>query len=400
MTSVAPARETEVAPARAVTGSPDDRFRSGDPAAYPEPSSREEEWRFTPLATFRQLLDGGPSQAELQLDSVLPEGVEIVTVPADAPELDDLPLPADRLSALAVQRSGLATVVRIAKGAVLTEPVALRFSGTGAKEVVWAHVVVEAAEQSSAAVVMEYTGSARFAAETSVLVGDGAQLRLVQVQDWAPDTVHGEHVAVRVGRDATVTHTSVALGGAVLRLVPTVEFAGSGATAHLFGVGFAGDGQHFESRLFVDHGLPNCTSDVVYKNVLSGERARTVWIGDVRIRPAALATSTFELNRNLLLSAGARADSVPNLEIETGQITGAGHASATGRFDDLQLFYLQSRGIPEAEARRLVVRGFLADVVNRIGLPELEERLIAAIEQRLGASPLAVEDNSEELEHP
>ena len=93
------------------------------------------------------------------------------------------------------------------------------------------------------------------------------------------------------------------------------------------------------------------------------------------------------MNRNLLLSDGARADSVPNLEIETGDIAGAGHASATGRFDDLQLFYLQSRGIPEETARRLVVRGFFADVVNRLGLPELEQQIMAAIEAPAGLHP-------------
>ena len=115
---------------------------------------------------------------------------------------------------------------------------------------------------------------------------------------------------------------------------------------------------------YIDHAQPNCTSDVLYKNALLGESARTVWIGDVRIRPEATGTSTYEMNRNLLLSDGARADSVPNLEIETGEIVGAGHASATGRFDDLQLFYLQSRGIDPEQARRLVVRGFFADVVG------------------------------------
>jgi Fe-S cluster assembly protein SufD len=108
-----------------------------------------------------------------------------------------------------------------------------------------------------------------------------------------------------------------------------------------------------------------------------------VWIGDVLIRAAAEGTDTYELNRNLVLTDGARADSVPNLEIETGEIVGAGHASATGRFDDEQLFYLQARGIPENEARRLVVRGFFADVVSRIGIPQLEERLMEKVETEL-----------------
>jgi Fe-S cluster assembly protein SufD len=199
--------------------------------------------------------------------------------------------------------------------------------------------------------------------------------------------VHLAAHAALVGRDATYRHVNVTLGGAVVRIVPTVRFAGPGGSAEMLGVSFAGDGQHFESRLFLDHGEPNCTSDVLYKNALRGDSARTVWIGDVRIRPVATGTQTYEMNRNLLLSDGARADSVPNLEIETGQIRGAGHASATGRFDDLQLFYLQARGIPEDEARRLVVRGFFADIVERIGVPGLEQQIMTTIEARLGFVP-------------
>ena len=146
---------------------------------------------------------------------------------------------------------------------------------------------------------------------------------------------------------------------------------------------FADAGQHLEHRLFVDHEAPHCRSNVEYKGALQGETARTVWVGDVLIRASAEGTDTYELNRNLLLTDGARADSVPNLEIETGEIEGAGHASATGRFDDLQLFYLMARGIPEDEARRLVVRGFFASVVARIGVADIEEHLMAAIEREL-----------------
>jgi Fe-S cluster assembly protein SufD len=181
----------------------------------------------------------------------------------------------------------------------------------------------------------------------------------------------------------------VNLGGGLVRIAPTVRFAGPGGETELLGVSFAGSGEHFESRLYVDHGVAECRSNVLYKNALLGETARTVWIGDVRIRPEATGTSTYEMNRNLLLSDGARADSVPNLEIETGEIVGAGHASATGRFDDLQLFYLMSRGIDAEQAQRLVVRGFFADVVDRIGLPELQHRIMSAVETRLGFAPAA-----------
>ena len=156
----------------------------------------------------------------------------------------------------------------------------------------------------------------------------------------------------------------VTLGGDLVRLVSNVEYAGPGGAAELLGVYFADAGQHQEHRLFVDHAVPNCRSNVTYKGALQGEGAHTVWIGDVLIRPAAEGTDTYELNRNLVLTDGARADSVPNLEIETGEIVGAGHASATGRFDDEQLFYL-CRAASRPSARRLVVRGFFAEVVQR-----------------------------------
>jgi len=129
--------------------------------------------------------------------------------------------------------------------------------------------------------------------------------------------------------------------------------------------------------------VPDCRSNVGYRGALQGESAHTVWVGDVLIQNQATGTDTYEINRNLVLTDGARADSVPNLEIETGEVIGAGHASATGRFDDEQLFYLMSRGIPQTEARKLVVRGFFAELLDKIPLDELRERLNAAIEARL-----------------
>ena len=163
--------------------------------------------------------------------------------------------------------------------------------------------------------------------------------------------------------------------------------AGPGGDAELAGLGYADAGQHLEQRLLVDHAVPNCTSTCSTRTRCRAQaRTRTVWIGDVLIRRPPRTPSTFELNRNLVLTERARADSVPNLEIETGEIAGAGHASATGRFDDEQLFYLQSRGIPEDVARRLVVRGFFGEILAQITLPELRERLEAAIEAELAVT--------------
>ena len=371
----------------APTGSPAERFTSTDPEAFGEPTGREEDWRFTPMRRIRPLLQGGPSDAHLQWDPDLPDGVELTSVESDDPLLKGLPEPVDRLAALTRQRSGGAAVVRVPAEAQLDRPVTLRLTGTGSDEVVWGQVVVEVGAFAKATVVLDHSGVARYSGGVAVVAGDGAQVTLVSVQDWAPGSVHGGQYDTVVGRDASVSQVVVTLGGDLVRLVSNVAYAGPGGSAELYGVYFADETQHQEHRLWVDHAVPNCRSNVLYKGALQGEEAHTVWVGDVRIRPAATGTETYELNRNLVLTDGARADSVPNLEIETGEIVGAGHASATGRFDDEQLFYLCSRGIDAETARRLVVRGFFADVIARIGIAELQDRLMASVETRLGALP-------------
>ncbi|WP_164700832.1 Fe-S cluster assembly protein SufD [Modestobacter sp. KNN46-3] len=371
----------------APTGSPAERLTSTDPDAFGAPTGREEEWRFTPMRRVRALLDGAPSDAHLTWESDLPQGAELTSVEAGDPLLKGLPEPVDRLAALTRQRSGGAAVLRIAKEAVLDRPVTLGLAGTGSDDVVWGQLVVEVGAFAQATVVLDHSGLARYSGGVAFLLGDGAQLTVVSVQDWAPGTVHGGQFDAVVGRDASLKEVVVTLGGDLVRLVSNVQYAGPGGSADLYGVYFADETQHQEHRLWVDHGTPNCRSNVVYKGALQGEKAHTVWVGDVRIRPAATGTDTYELNRNLVLTDGARADSVPNLEIETGEIVGAGHASATGRFDDEQLFYLCSRGIDAETARRLVVRGFFADVVQHIGVPALQDRLMGTIEARLGALP-------------
>jgi Fe-S cluster assembly protein SufD len=233
--------------------------------------------------------------------------------------------------------------------------------------------VLQVGEFAKVTLLLDHRGSGVHTGNLEVLVGDGAEVTVVSVQDWARDAVHlGQHEAV-IGRDASYKHIVVSLGGDLVRLNSNVRYAGTGASADLLGLYFADAGQHLEHRQFVDHNAPHTRSTVDYKGALQGQDARTVWVGD----------ETYEINRNLVLTDGAQADSVPNLEIETGEIVSAGHASATGRFDDEQLFYLQSRGIPETEARRLVVRGFFADLLGRIGIESVRDRLTEAIEQRL-----------------
>jgi Fe-S cluster assembly protein SufD len=365
-------------------------LRSYDVADFPVLNGREEEWRFTPLKRLRGLstADGAvvAGAAPKHEYGQVPVGVSVSTVERSDPRVGGILTPFDRISALAFGHAERSLLVEVARGAEVAEPAVVRLVGAGAEGLSFGHTVVDVGALAGATVVLEHTGSTTLADNVEVLVGDGARLVFVTVADWSADAVQAQHVKFRVGRDAKVVHIQVALGGDVVRQYTSVDYTGRGGEAELYGLYFADSGQHLEHRLLVDHGVPDCRSYVAYRGALQGERAHTVWVGDVLIRAEATGTDTYEVNRNLLLTDGARADSVPNLEIETGEVIGAGHASATGRFDDEQLFYLMARGIPEVEARMLVVRGFFAELLRKIPVEDLRERLGAAIEARLGVA--------------
>ena len=361
---------------------------SFDVADFPVPHGREEEWRFTPLERLRGLHDGtaaaGTTGEGVKVAVDAPEGVTVESVGRDDARLGRAGMPADRVAAQAYSAFERASVVTVPKETVLTEPIRIAVHGEGGTA--YGHQVIELGAFAEALVVIDHTGDAVLAANVEYVLGDGAKLTVVSVQDWDDKAVHvGQHNAL-VGRDASFKSVVVTFGGDVVRLHPRVVYAGPGGEAELFGLYFTDRGQHQEHRLLVDHNVPHCKSNVVYKGALQGDDAHAVWIGDVLIEAKAEGTDTYEMNRNLVLTDGARVDSVPNLEIETGEIVGAGHASATGRFDDEQLFYLMARGIPEKDARRLVVRGFFAELVQQIGVPDIEERLIAKIEEELEAA--------------
>ncbi|MFF0065097.1 Fe-S cluster assembly protein SufD [Streptomyces sp. NPDC005279] len=359
---------------------------SFDVADFPVPHGREEEWRFTPLERLAGLHDGTAvatgSAVKVAIDA--PEGVIIETVGRDDARLGRAGTPVDRVAAQAYSSFETASVVTVPKETVLTEPVRIAVHGEGGTA--YAHQIIELGAFAEAVVVIDHTGDAVLASNVDYLLGDGAKLTVVSVQDWDDKSVHVSQHNALVGRDASFKSIVVTFGGDVVRLHPRVSYAGTGGEAELFGLYFTDEGQHQEHRLLVDHNAPHCRSNAAYKGALQGQDAHAVWIGDVLIEAVAEGTDTYEMNRNLVLTDGARVDSVPNLEIETGEIVGAGHASATGRFDDEQLFYLQSRGIPADEARRLVVRGFFAELVQKIGLPDVEARLLAKIDAELEAS--------------
>ncbi|MGB9377526.1 MAG: Fe-S cluster assembly protein SufD [Mycobacteriales bacterium] len=377
-----PGAHSHGGPSRPPSDARPERRTSSDPADFPTPTGREEDWRFTPLDRLRPLLEPFSPDGKVVVDVRTPDEIEVRQVERSDEVVGSVLTPADRVSALAMAHVEQALVVSVPRNTVASAPVFLTVRGEPGTA--YFHLVVDVADGAEATVVIDHVGSATLAANAEYRIGNAARLTVVSLQDWEPDAVHVEAQAALVGRDAQFRHIVVSLGGDLVRIAPTVRFAGSGGDAELLGLYYADAGQHLEHRLFIDHGVPHCRSRVTYKGALQGAEAHTVWIGDVHIRPGGEQTDTYELNRNLVLTDGARADSVPNLEIETGEVAGAGHASATGRFDDQQLFYLQARGIPADEARRLVVRGFFAELISQIRVPEVETRLLAALEDELG----------------
>jgi Fe-S cluster assembly protein SufD len=376
-------------------------FGSANPADFPVPGGREEEWRFTPLRRLRGLHNEAPLTGDrltLAWDAAPEVTVSYAQRDVASPAASTF-LPADRVSARAYAAADQALVVTVPKEAVASRPTVITVTGDSAPRgaqtsppgtpgAVAGHIVIDVQPYGRATVVLDQRGSATYADNVEIVVGDGGDLEVVSIADWADDAVQVSAHQATLGRDAHLRHVAVTLGGWLVRLSPSVRYAGPGGDAELYGICFATaspstGGQHLEHRLFVDHDVPNCRSLVRYKSALSGDDAHVVWIGDVLIRPEATGTETYEYNRNLVLSDKARADSVPNLEILTGEVAGAGHASANGRLEEEHLFYLMARGIPEAEARRLVIRGFFGELIDKISLPELRERVAAAIEREL-----------------
>jgi Fe-S cluster assembly protein SufD len=361
-------------------------LRSFDVNDFPALNGLEEEWRFTPLKRLGELVTSTKltGVAPVVEHGELPAGVSV----RDVAKADSVLTPFDRISALAYGSAAGVTLIEVAPEAELAEPVVIKIVGKGG-DAAAARTLVKVGAFAKATIVLEQTGTTTLADNIEVVVGDNAQLTFVTLTEWDAGAVQAQHIKIRVGQAARAQHVQITLGGDLVRQFISVEYAGRGGDAELWGLYFADAGQHFEHRQLVDHGVPDCRSYVGYRGALQGAAAHTVWVGDVLIRTEATGTDTYEINRNLILTDGARADSVPNLEIETGEVVGAGHASATGRFDDEQLFYLMARGIPEGEARKLVVRGFFAELIHKIPVPELQERLGDAIEARLAETDAA-----------
>ncbi|WP_426995756.1 Fe-S cluster assembly protein SufD [Pseudarthrobacter sp. N5] len=345
----------------------------------------EEDWRFTPLKRLRGLHSEVLSGAAPSVAVSAPDSVSVETVGRDDKRIGTAAIPEDRVSANSWENFAEATVITVPADFQADSEINVLLTGQGT-DASAQHLVIVAEKFSKSVVVLDHQGTAVVSENVEIVVEDGAELTVISLQEWNDDAVHASSQQAKIGRDARFKHVVVSLGGDLVRVTPSARFTAPGGEVELLGLYFADAGQHLEQRLFVDHAVANCKSNVLYKGALQGRNAHAVWVGDVLIRKEAEGTDSYEANRNLLLTDGARADSVPNLEIETGLIKGAGHASATGRLDDEHLFYLMARGIPEDVARRLVVRGFLHEIIQQIKVPALEERLTAAVERELAVT--------------
>ncbi len=216
---------------------------------------------------------------------------------------------------------------------------------------------------------------------TEIHVGDGAHVRYAAIQDWGAGMTHLAIQRARTGRDADLRTLSLGFGADLARTETEVELAEPGGFSEQLGVFFADGEQHFDHRSTQEHVAPSCRSDLLYKGALR-DSSRAVYSGWVYVRPGAQRTDAMQTSRNIVLSEHAKADAIPNLEIEANDVK-CGHAASVGPVEEETLFYLESRGIPRDEAERLIVTGFFQEVLDRVQIDEVREGAVAAIADEL-----------------
>jgi Fe-S cluster assembly protein SufD len=214
-----------------------------------------------------------------------------------------------------------------------------------------------------------------------VIAGQGAEVQYVSLQEFGRGVRHVSMQRTIAGRDSNLDTLVVNLGATVARVDLSARLEGPGARSDMLGLYFGRDDQHFDHNTRQDHVSPHATSDLLYKGALY-DASRAVFRGIIRVHPKAQRTDAYQTNRNLLLSDSARADSLPNLEIEADDVR-CSHAATVGQLDEEEMFYLMSRGIPRVTAERLVVFGFFGEVLDRLPLPDLVEELRSAIGARI-----------------
>jgi Fe-S cluster assembly protein SufD len=361
------------------------------------PSATEEVWRYSRVDDFDldRFEPRGPSQRSLDVPALDAGLTAKGVVVGDLRDVDDAEA-ADWLGACSDASPDAFTLlhdafviggayVRVPAGVVVEEPLFFEHRSGGDGLASFPHTLLVVGEGADVTVVD------RFAAHgephlcdivIEIIVGDGARVRYVSVQEHGPATWQVGLQRAHVGQDASLRSSAVALGGDYARMRTESLITGSGGESDLLAVYFGDGDQMLDFRTLQDHDAPHTRSDLLFKGAVE-DRARSVYSGLVRLRTDAQHSSAFQTNRNLVLTEGAGAESIPNLEIEANDVR-CSHASAVGPIDDDQLYYLESRGIPPEEAERLIVLGFFDDVLNRLPVPSLAGALRRTVEAKVG----------------
>jgi Fe-S cluster assembly protein SufD len=377
----------------------------------------EEEWRFTPPADLA--LEGpepatgeaaAPATAAARgersarasfvdgalgaLDSAAPGGVIVANLADAVDSHEDLVRErlyalvgfGDKPGALNAARWESGLFVYVPRGVTLKLPVEALSTATGATGRVFGRTLVVVEAGAKATVIDRYDsadldGQVNVSTVVELFVAEGGELEHVSVVDWGSGVRHHAVIQADVAKDAKVRSVVVTLGGDVVRVEPTLRCTGSGADARALGLYFAAGDQHFEHRVISRHEAPNAYSNLLYKGAIK-DTAHTVFFGNLVVPPGAPGTDAYQTNRNLVLNEGARADTIPFLEIETAEVK-CSHAGAVSRVDDEHLFYLESRGVPRDSAKQLIVEGFCQEVLDEVELEELRGELTAAIERKV-----------------
>ncbi|RSX55961.1 Fe-S cluster assembly protein SufD [Bifidobacterium dolichotidis] len=374
----------------AMPSSADRAPRSFDMSAFAVPTRKQEDFRFTPVDRMSEFFvpfdASGTTEiavSDMSGKKLDAEDVEVVREAMGERYSGKVSKPNDRPSAVQWNACSEAVIVHVKRS--MTKPVLVKITGTN-MVMDALHIVLHVDDDVHANIVVQHSGSVNLAEGVEINTGARSVVSTTFIQEWDAGSKHVGNHRIRVGKEASLRHAVVTLGGDVVRIRMDQDFGGDHGDLNMLGIYFVDPGEHIEHRTMVVHNEPDCRSRVVYKGALSGKGAHSTWVGNALIEPTAPGTDSYELNRNLVLTPGAIADSEPNLEIENGNIVGAGHASSVGRFDDEELFYLQSRGISEQEARKLVVRGFFAELIEEIGVEEISGHLMDAIDRRLARS--------------
>ena len=315
------------------------------------------------------------------IDSALRENPSLVE-----PRLHAL-IPPDRTKFTALQaafRTG-GTFVLVPSGVQVEFPLQALTYLDAAGTVVLPHTILVVEEGASVTFIDRYVSpdleSALAVAGIEIFAGPNSQVRYVSLQDWGRGVTHLSVQRAQVERDAQVRSLAVAFGGDLSRTEVESILAGPGGHSEMLGVYFTDGSQHFDHRSLQEHVAPNCTSDLLYKGALR-DASRVVYSGLIHVAPGAHGTNAFQTNRNVVLSDEAKADSIPNLEIENNDVR-CSHAASVGPVDEDEIFYLQTRGIARDEAERLIVTGFFQEVLDRVPLEEVRGSLESAITAEL-----------------